>query len=333
MNRRRWSLACIAGLIPTPFHLSAAMPTLLQTPPLQPRPLDPARRISKVRYASRMSGPTLVGLGAPADGQWPLWALTPQAGAQPLLRLSSPYGGPGCDLAGSTAGPAAVWSRPGSAISPLWTRVADQPPVELSALQPMGVYQGPRLVRGATAAGVTAVTEVDAQTRLALLLRRDTPQRILPAIGSGRLLAGQLVNHGARRWLFALCLPPGARLPERLDLLGESLSAGVLHAVPLDDSWGPAGPVQQPFGDDRLYEFDVDVVGPALVAIATSSQGWRWARGADAGGAGAWQAAPEAAVAEAPLTSPAVLADGAAVRIALLQAADGGASRLLLAQV
>lgn len=332
MNRRRWLLACPAGFIPTPSYTSAAMPTLLRTPLLQPHPLTESRRISKVRFASRMSPPTLLGLGAASDGEWPLWSLTTgQADAPPLLRLPSAHGWPGWDVAGSAAGPAAVWSRPGSAISPLWTRVADQEPVELSALEPMGVYQGPRLVRGGGAAGVTAVTEVDAQTRLALLLRRDVAQRLLPAIGRGRLLAGQLVHHGQRPWLFALCLPPGARLPERLDLGGETLLAGVLYAAPLDDSLATAGAVQMPFGDDRVYEFDADTAGPALAVAATCARGWRIARAADADGVLHWQSAAEAD-ADTPLTSPSVIADGATVQVALLQKVGTSASRLMSAR-
>ena len=356
MNRRRWLLAWPSALVGSPTLASLTMTA--HTVTLQPRPLlPPAVHINTLRFALHTQPPVLYGMGAVADGEWPLWplpALQTAADTPPVLRLPSLFGAPSWDLAMSSAGPAAVWSRPGSAISPLWTRVAAQDPAPLSR-DPMGVYAGPRLVRGGGAgSGVTAVTEVDAVNRLALVARRE-PQRLLPIIGSGRLIAGQLVHRGPTHWLFALCLPPGPRMPERQDLRGESLPCGMLYAAPLDNKLVLAGAIQQPFGEQRIYEFDVDSTGSALTVAATSPRGWRAARGAnsgagnsagdgagnsagnsaqsgtesgtDSGAAWTWVPAAEAEV-EAPLFSPSLLAAADGVMVAMLQ--DGPAGRRLM---
>jgi len=327
MNRRRWLCALPAAFTASPSIASAAMPAI--PPTLQPRPLRPALHISSLRFAVQAGPPTLAGLGAERQGEWPLWSLDAPDQAPPLMLLPSPFGPPSWDLAGSSAGPAAVWSRPGSAVTPLWTRVAGHDPSQQSS-EPKGVNGGPRLARGGRAGGVTAVTEAGGENRLALILRRDTPQRLLPDLGRGRLIAGRLVQHGGRPWLFALCLPPGARWPERPDLAGESLPAGVLHVAPLDDGLALAGAAQQPFGDDRIYEFDVDSTGTALVVVATAARGWRVARGPDA--SGAWSTTAEAEL-ETALLSPALLAAGDAVQVAMLQAVAGSAPRLLRGRI
>ena len=292
----------------TPMSHLAALPY---------RPLAPTPPITGMRFALRSNLPLLVGLGAAVDGEWPLQALTEQAGNRPLVRLPSPFGAPGWDVSVSSAGLAAVWSQPGSAGASLWTRVADRPPMRLTPDDPLAVFEGPRLVRGQATAATTALMLAGPDMRL-VLLRRDAAPQLLPAVGRGRLLAGQLIHAAGRPLLVALCLPPGERSPERRDLRGEALPAGVLHVLPLDAALAAAGAAQTPWGDERIHEFDADSAGHEVLIVATGVRGWRAARGSPFGADLKWDASGVVQP-HLLLTSPTVLVDGDVAHLALLE--------------
>jgi hypothetical protein len=97
--------------IPPAVALSARLPPTPKT-------------LLSLRFATRFERPLLMGLSA-ADGECILAPVDwhpGNASTAPPLALDSPFGQPDWDATHSSVGLAAVWSRPGSAISPLWTQ-------------------------------------------------------------------------------------------------------------------------------------------------------------------------------------------------------------------
>lgn len=301
--------------------------------PLGPAELAQPMPLNSLRLLAQGAAVRLVGLSAAAGGSHPLVvadvAGTRVGPAQPLFALDSLFGIPGWDVSAPGGGAiGAVWSRPGSAISPLMFGSA-QRAAELSAHHPMGVFADPRAVRGPGGAGITAVADLDSGRHLVLFRAAGQAGIELPAAGPGQLQRGLLLRHATGHLLWALMLPPGPRADERQDLRGESLPGGVLHVLPLDAGLAPAGAAIQPFGDSWLYEFDADLADGQVQVFATTAQGHRVARAAVGAKAADWQRSAERR-AQGVLSSPSVLAQGAAMLVAALEALPGQPPRILL---
>ena len=299
--------------------------------PAQPAPalssIDPHRRVISIRLLSRRGGTALASLADSTGGVFAL-ALSPIADdqlapAQQAFDIQSAFGAPGWDSTIVGGELAAVWTRPGSAISPLVWRTGDRQDTVLTSEYPMGVFEVPRFVRGTDSPAVTALTERDG-VRVVALFRDGRPAyEILPPAASGLLVAGLLVRQNPGYLLFAAAVPPGPRLPERYDLSGQSLQPGVLAALPLDARFEPAGQSTRPFGNLPIFEFDGDVSDSRAFLLATTATGYVTTKGQLT--AGAWQwSRPSMVAAAAPAFAPAVLASGETALAALIEAASTG---------
>jgi len=301
--------------------------------PLSPAELAQPLPLNSLRLLAQGAGVRLVGLSAAAGGSHPL-VVADVAGTrvgppQALFALDSLFGTPGWDVSAPGGGAiGAVWSRPGSAISPLLFGSA-QRAAELTTHYPMGVFADPRAVRGPCGAGITAVADLDSGRSLVLFRNAGQPCIALPSAAPGQVQRGLLLRHAAGHLLWTLTLPPGPRADERQDLRGESLPGGVLHGLPLDAGLAPAGEVIQPFGDTWLYEFDADLADGQVQLFATTAHGHRVARAPLGAKAADWQRSDERR-AQGGLTSPSVLAQGTDMLVAALEALPGQPPRILL---
>ena len=256
-----------------------------------------------------------------------------------LFSLDWPLGAPSWDIAAARAGFAAVWTKPGSAICPLAFRSPAGLTSALTGRYPMGVFQGPRFVRGEEASGATAITSVtyEGEKRDFALFQDSSDQGDsnyfpLPHPGAGLLLDGLLLKSGSGYVSIVKLLAQGERVPDRIDG-GESIRPGVLHTLLLDGEFRPVGNTSSPLNDSQIYEFDADVVEGRLFLIATTAKGSSAAIASLSGHELNWSASLNVP-AKGELTSPAILAMGRdSALTAAIESTSASRTRLLLARM
>jgi hypothetical protein len=338
MTRPRWAeLAAAAALL-----LSCANSGKHTVPVLEidlafaPLPVEDAERIKAIRLVADSGRTALAMLGQSADGT-PELSIAPLDGpgpgrSRPLFTLDSPFGLPSWDVAGTPTGIAAVWTKPGSAISPLGYRGQSGGAIVLTGRYPSGVFQSPRFVRGAEPGeAVTAIAYERSGKVVALFQESIESGRAaytpLPSAGAGIPLDGLLLRDGAGYVLFVKLLAPGPRGPERTDRRGESLQPGLLYSLRLDATLQPVGASARPIGDTALFEFDADAAGGRLFLLATTQTGYTAAVATASEGSLRWTASDVAARAE--LVAPSVLAAGQTTLAAVIESAATQRPRIL----
>jgi hypothetical protein len=290
---------------------------------LSPSPIESAGRVNSIRLIADAGGAALASVRDSVEGTSAL-SLSHIDGvridrAQPLFGLKSPFGAPFWDVASTPNGVAGVWTRPGSASSPLVLRRGSAGEEVLTSQYPMGVFQNPRFVRGEQGTAITAITQEGGESRVALFRNGQHAYVSLPAAGPGLLLDGLLLRQPGGYLLFFLVLPQGPRAAERTDLRRETLQPGVLTCAPLGPDLQPAGERTRPFGDVPLFEFDADVTGNRVFVVATPRRGYLATRGTVTGAAVQWTPSL-AALASEELVSPSVLALGTSAVAAAIDA-------------
>jgi hypothetical protein len=293
---------------------------------LAPASTEADGRVNSIRLVAQAGRAALVSLADSADGARTL-SLSPieglrTAGPQRLFDVQSPFGTPLWDVAATSNGIAAVWTRPGSAIVPLVTRHSTTAEAVLTAQYPMGVFENPRFVRGENGAALTAVTEQNNERVLVLFREGQGAYITLPSAGPGRLVEGLLLRQGSSYLLFATVLPPGPRGAERTDLRGEKLQPGVLLGRRLDAGLKPVGDPIVPLGDLPVFESDADISGDQVFLFATTERGHIAAHATADGDALRWTASPEVEV-RVELVAPSVLAQGSTAVAAAIDSSAG----------
>lgn len=216
------------------------------------------------------------------DGSPSLFLVQPDGSGSPqgVFRLSSPFGIPAWDIAASNTSLAAIWTKPGSAISPLVFQPSTSAnPAELTAAYSMGVFQSPRFAKRATSIAITALaSQENGKTVVALFrdqLNQPKPRyQPLPPTGDGLLADALLIRMQPGGWLLLTKhIPPGPRGSERATKAGESLIPGVVRSLRLSETFAPEGPIEQPLGDTRILEFDADLNETRAFVVATTATG------------------------------------------------------------
>jgi hypothetical protein len=293
---------------------------------LAPASTEADARVNSIRLVAQEGRAALVSSSDSADGTRTL-SLSPIEGvqvarAQRLFDVDSPFGIPLWDVAATPNGIAAVWTRPGSAISPLVSRHSTTAEAVLTSQYSMGVFQNPRFVRGENGTALTAITEEDNERVLVLFREGRRAYITLPSTGPGRLVEGLLLRQRSSYLLFATILPPGPRGAERADLRGENLPPGVLVCLRLDADLKPVGDRVNPLGDVPVFESDADVSGDRVFLFATTRRGHISAHATADGDALEWMRSPEVQV-PFELVAPSVLAQGTTAIAAAIASSAG----------
>jgi len=248
-----------------------------------PLAVENVASVSSVRLVAEGKFATLAVMRKSQDGL-PELNLEPISGSKnptrALFPLTSPFGTPSWDLARHATGFAAVWTKPGSAISQLGYQYSGGEELKLTGRYPAGIFQSPRFVRGAAGSGpaLTAVMLQGGSYGLVLfpsaLESGKAVYQNLPSIASGVVQDGLLVRSDSGYFLVVRMLQQGDRAPDRKDARGESLPAGVLVFSRLNAKLEALGPIVKPLGDTPVYEFDCDLIDGGIFLIATTQAGY-----------------------------------------------------------
>jgi len=250
---------------------------------LAPLKMEDVGQVNSIRLLSDNGRASIAILSSAKDGS-PSVSVAPLAGfaigkPNPLFKLPSLFGIPSWDVGVSRTGTAVVWTKPGSAISPLGCRTSASAEMNLTRRYPMGVFQNPRFVRGETESGITATALEDTGWVMAFfqnpLEGGYSAYSSLPSVGSGILLGGLMLRQGSGYLLFSTISATGSRGPERKDLRGESLPEGVLHCLRLNGKFQPMGKSLRPLGDTKIYEFDADIYAGRVFLLATTEKSYK----------------------------------------------------------
>ena len=282
--RQVWWRMCAAAVLPLSLAHCQGKSMTVEKIELKfaPMHLESSGEVNSMRMVKGDGRATIAMLAKSADGAPTLsmgfFDVSGGVRARPVFRIDSPFGMPSWDVTVTTSGLAAVWTEPGSAISPLGYRAANAPPITLTGRYASGVFQNPRFVRGEPLlkAEVTSVAYAGPSRLLALfsegLAGGQALYTSLPPIGAGLLLDGLLLRNGTGYVLITKHLAPGPRGADRKDKRGESILPGVLHCSRLNSKFEPAGASGTPFGDQAVFEFDADLSGGRLVVLATTAK-------------------------------------------------------------
>lgn len=254
-----------------------------------------------------------------------------------LFNLESYFGIPSWDTKDDIGGISAVWTKPGSAISPLFYREQGSEAIALTGSYSSGVFQNPRFVRGDSAIAITAIAYEDSGNVLVVFHHEITSGNSrylpLPSVGLGTPIDGLLLRQGTGYWLFEKLGVSGPRGPERKDGRGESIQPGILRCQRLDASFQPLDTVESPFDDIAIFEFDADVVANIVYLFATTGtgKGYVHAKAINSNDSLQWIMSPEVSL-SADLMSPSVVAVGENAFAAVLESDVNGNRRILLGQ-
>jgi hypothetical protein len=303
-----------------------------------PFPVENVAAVNSVRLVAGKVA-TLAVVGKSQDGV-PELTLVPIGGgknsSRALFPLTSPFGAPSWDLARHATGFAAVWTKPGSAISRLGYQNSGGEELKLTGRYPAGVFQSPRFVRGTTSSGpaVTAVMLQGSSYGLVLFLSAlesgNAVYQPLPSIASGFVQDGLLLRSDSGYLLVDRMLQQGNRAPDRKDARGESLPPGILVFSRLNAKLEAVGPVVKPLGDTPVYEFDCDLINGDIFLLATTQTGYAAGRANIAEPERPWVISPIPT--KEPLASPSLLALANTVHAAVLDVSSAS-SRVLIGSI
>jgi hypothetical protein len=295
--------------------------------------------VSSVRLVAEGNVAKLAVVGKSQDGV-PEVKLVPISGrknsSRALFPLTSPFGAPSWDLASHATGFAAVWTKPGSAISQLGYQISGGEELKLTGRYPAGVFQSPRFVRGAPSSllAVTAVALRGASYGLVLfpsaLDSGNTAYQPLPSVASGFIQDGLLLHSDPGYLLVVRMLQQGDRAPDRKDARGESLPPGVLVFSRLNAKLEAVGPVVKPLGDTPVYEFDCDLIDGAIFLLATTHTGYTTGRANIAEPELRWVISPIPT--KGPLVSPSLSVIANTVHAAMLDVSSAS-PRVLIGSI
>lgn len=195
-----------------------------------------------------------------------------------LFKLESYFGMPFWDIASMESGIAAVWTKPGSAISPLGFRRQGSEEINLTGNYSSGVFQNPRFVRGTTTVAITAIANENKGSIIALFHNEvesgQADYMPLPSAGPGTPLDGLLLQQGSGYLLITKLLVSEPRGSERMDLRGESIQPGILRCIQLNAKFQPVSSSMSPINDTNIFEFDADISGNKVFLFATTDNGY-----------------------------------------------------------
>ena len=304
-----------------------------------PFQIENAGRVNSIRLVTNKGQIALAALTDAVDGASPVSVVNIDGShtgpSRSVCKLQSPFGTPSWDIANTRTGFAAVWTKPGSAISPLGYYLSDSPEVLLTGYYRSGVFQNPRFVRGSSALAVTAVVFEERGNVLAIfedsLETGHSSYVTLPPLGPNILLDGLLLRHASGYLLFAKLLPSGPRGSEREDRRGESIKPGILRCLRLNMKLQPMGGSMQPLGDTEIFEFDADVSGSSVFLLATTRNGFIAATTNASEEVLDWIASPDIPR-HVELVAPAVLASGNTAIAVVIECVTPKQSQILLAR-
>jgi hypothetical protein len=304
-----------------------------------PFPVENVAAVNSVRLVAEGKVATLAVVGKSQDGV-PELKLVPISGgknsSRALFPLTSPFGAPAWDLTRYDTGFAAVWAKPGSAISQLGYQNSSGEDLNLTGRYPAGVFQSPRFVRGPASSGpaVTAVMLQDGSYGLVLFPSAvgsgKAAYQTLPSIATGFVQDGLLLRSDSGYLLVVRVLQQGNRAPDRKDARGESLPPGILVFSRLNAKLEAVGPVVKPLGDTPVYEFDCDLINGDIFLLATTQTGYAAGRANIAEPERPWVISPIPT--KEPLASPSLLALANTVQAAVLDASSAS-SRVLIGSI
>jgi hypothetical protein len=153
--------------------------------------------------------------------------------------------------------------------------------------------------------------------------------RELPTPQPGELLDARIVRWRAGYLLVTKTTLPGPGRPERAAPDSETILPGRIDCVRLNDALLADGTPWQPFPAQPVFQFDVDTNGEGVAILATVAAGAVLSTATRASG----RAERIEFRSASPLTSPAVLAVGTTLHLALLDAAGAPGAAILVAQV
>jgi len=340
MKRFQWiKIAAVALLLSYANLREDAMPHSEIDLKFAPLPVENPGRVNTIRLVSDNGRAALATLTGATDGAHQV-SVAPVDGPHigfpsPLFKLESLFGVPSWDVANPRTGIAAVWTKPGSGISPLGYHAPDGAETVLTGHYPSGVFQNPRFVRGEPALAVTAVASEASGNVLALFhgsLKSGQSLYVpLPSAGPGILLEGLLLREGSGYLLLAKLLAPGPRGAERKDMRSESFQPGILRCLRLNVKLQPVGVSLHPIGDTNVLEFDADVSEGRVFLLATTHNGYIAAVAAASEEALHWTTSPDVP-SRAELLTPSVLATGKTAFAAVIESAAIQRLQILMGQ-
>lgn len=302
-----------------------------------PLHLDNAREVNSIRLVSDSGRLALAMLTDVTDGAHPVSVVSIDSShvgfSRLLFKLESLFGVPSWDVANTQRGIAAVWTKPGSAISPLGYRTPDSVDKVLTGRYPSGVFQSPRFLRGGSDTAIVAIAYEENHQILAFfydLLESGYSSYVsLPTAGTGILLDGLLLHQGSGYLLFTKTLAPGSRGPERKDARGESIQPGILRCLLLNNKFQTVGANLNPIGDNAIFEFDVDVSDGQVYLLATTNNGYIVAVGTTSEQILHWTTSFNLS-AKTELVAPTVLAMGKTAFAAVIESATTEHPQMIL---
>jgi len=295
---------------------------------LKPAPFQDTLAITGLRLVGDSGEPRLVVSTRSGELRW---LPAPEPAAGPVLAMGSRFGQPDWAVRpGDGGGISVVYSSPGSAISRIiCVRSGQSEQEDVGERYPMGVFSHPRFVKGEPGdrLSVTAASDGDGGRELALFSRDARAGfgqfRKLPIPGDGVLQDALLLRHPNGYLLLAKLHVPGVAAPaHRVDPRGETVSAGILYGVELDDGLAPVGPYFRPVNNKPLLEFDADLTAGRLALFATTPAGFLLSLG-QSRREGIQGALTTEVPTAASLSSPTIVAAGDRLHMAILESAAG----------
>ncbi|HEY1932350.1 MAG TPA: hypothetical protein VGG99_10090 [Acetobacteraceae bacterium] len=339
LTRPMIAAVAAAGLLLATNH-NAARARADMADHLQPLPFADAPEVTGLRLiAAGDAGhphPRLLIATQQDQGGMNIVAVAPAGPPQPPEPLAIVERNAAWDATPAAGGIAILSSQAGSAISALVWQIAGQPGHQrVNRRNGFGVFGAPHYIKGEPEhpVPVTSVALGGGESRLVLFPPEPDggygALRMLEVPLNGDLVDARVLRWGAGYLLVMKLALPGPGRPERAGPDAETILAGRLDCVRLNAAMLPEGRTWQPFPGQPVFQFDAGTVGDGIAILATIGSG---AVLSAAGNAGMRPEVTEFRSAT-PLSSPAVLAVGQTLHLAVLDAAGEPDARVLLTEV